>query len=235
MLQNCKLIQSIPFLFLSLAALSGCNQLNAKQSEDTKRDIVEVSGASWYNYGNGLINLSRVTRISSEANISVQVMTREYHDNERIFYEYYRNLNDEARAILDSHADFCFDKIRAKLEGNERRSQHSWQGFEQQDTLGAFEIGNAGDILAKNIATLKSMITPEIAETCVIRLKGKASLEFDSFTVNLTPYENTLVFQPDTEGKFTKGLLDQQFDDSVGNLTDGRTPWDGEYSKIFMK
>ena len=236
MRQKCKLIQSLPLLFLSLtAALSGCDQQNSKQSGDAQSDKVEISGASWYNYGNGLINLSRVTRIDSEANISVLVMTREFYDNERVFYEYYENLSDEARVIVDSHADFCFDNIRAKLEGNERRSQHAWRGFEQTDTLGAFETGDAGKVLAKNITSLKTMITPEVAQTCVFRLKGEARLNFDNFTVNLPPYDRPLVFQPNTDGKFTKDQVDQQFDEALGNLLGGKTPWDGEYTKIFMK
>lgn len=217
----------------SILFLLSCSDPNTRSSGANKSDKLELSGTTWYDYGNGLINLSNITRITSQASISGVVMPKEYFRNQKDFYSYYNNLNQEQKAIVEAHTAFCFDNLRA--EGMSQRYGYEWIAFEQNATLGAFETGDDGNKLSKTIADIKSFITPDFAENCVIKLKGNASLDFDGFSVNLKPYNKNIEFNPNAEGKFLKEEIDKSFDEKVGSLKDGKTPWNGTYTSLIRK
>lgn len=214
-------------------SLSACSDPKSRENGGNKSEKLELSGTTWYDYGNGLINLANITRITSQASLSGEVMPREYYDNEKDFYKYYNNLTNEQKALVDAHANFCFDKLR--VENLNQRYGYTWTAFTQNASLGAFESGEDGEKLSKLISDLKGYMTTEFAEACVLRLNGNASLEFDGFSVSLEPYKKALVFERNSDGQFIQEEIDQKFDEQVGVLKDGKTPWNGAYSSLIKK
>lgn len=214
-------------------SLSACSDPKRPEKGENKSEKLELSGTTWYDYGNGLINLAHITMITSQASLSGEVMPREYYDNEKNFYAYYAKLNDEQKAVVDAHANFCFDQLR--IENLNQRYQYTWPAFSMSASLGAFESGEEGENLSKLFSDLKGYITTEFAETCVIRINGSASLNFDGFSVNLEPFKKALVFDRNSDGQFIKQEIDKKFDEEVGVLKDGKTPWNGAYSSLIKK
>lgn len=159
-------------------------------------------------------------------------MPKEYFDNKDNFYSgYYDNLPVEKKAIVDAHANYCFDNL--KDQGSTERSGFTWSAFNQNATLGVFETKKGQEDLAKQISSLKTSISPEFAQNCVIELRGSASIKFDDFTVNLEPYDTTIEFSNTSGELFTINEIDESFNEKVGDLQNGKTPWDGIYTSLI--
>ena len=224
---------TITLLAFCATMTAGCSDPKTRSSDVNRSEKLELSGTTWYDYGNGLINLANITRITSQASINASVMPKLYYKNEKGFFEYYSALPDEQKAILDAHADYCFDTLRS--ENVNQRYSYSWPAFAINASLGGFETGDDGEKLSNLMSDLKGYTSPEFAENCVVKLAGAASLQFDGFTVELEPYNKTLVFEGNKEGKFVKEDIDTAFDEMVGELLEGKTPWNGTYSTLIQK
>lgn len=231
MTSSSKYLRSVAAGIALLSVLGACSDPKTSSADRNQSDKLELSGSAWYDYGNGVINLSRVTRISSNVLIYGEVTSKEYFNNEKSIFTYMENMNDEQRAVFESHLDFCFDKLRSS--GSKSRFSSTWDAFRVENTLGYFENGGGRESLEKIFRDVKSYVTPEFAETCVIKLRGRASLSFDNFTVNLEQYNSTLIFEKNKDGQYLKEEIDQKFDDTVGRLGRGETPWNGAYSSLF--
>lgn len=211
----------------------GCSDLKSQSSDVNRSKKLELSGTTWYDYGNGLINLSNITRITSTASVQAVVMPKEYFINENRFYDYLSKLSDEDEAIVIAHADYCFDSLKAS--SLQERYSFSWNAFSMNASLGSFETGKAGEKLAEQVVKMKSYITPEFAENCVIRLSGTADLQFDGFSVTMEPFEINLSFYSNKDGKFLKHEIDRDYDKMVGELKKGKTPWNGTYTSLIKR
>ncbi len=221
------------FVAFSAMLSSGCTDPKTRSQDPNKSEKLELSGTTWYDYGNGLINLANITNITSSASISGEVMPIEYFNNKDNFYDYLNNLSAESRALVDAHADFCFNQLRASNLTN--RYGYTWSAFNISSTLGAFEVGKKADDLAGLIKDLKASISPDFAQNCHLQLNGAAALNFDSFNVALEPYKLDIKFEKNEDGQFVKEEIDSKFDELTEDLQEGKTPWHGTYASLIER
>jgi hypothetical protein len=224
-------------LLISSSLLCGSFLASCSLENDIKRqfgqsDIVVLNGVEWYDYGNGLINLSDISRITSSATVSVEAMPRDTYNNRNNWEEYQNSLDEQRMQLLIAQADFCFGRMRTK-GATERNRSVLWPVANSTNSLGHFESAEGRTKLGELIGGVRTQLTPEFAEMCVLKLSGSGRLNFDDFSVNLDSPEEYLAFTANNDGKYEQSEILSQFDVVFGDLQRGKTPWDGTYGALI--
>lgn len=203
--------------------LTGCEQ---GQDFGAKR---QFAGAEWYDYGNGIINLAQVKIITSSAVVRAEAMPREFYENNETWRT--EGYSDEEIALINAHADYCYDRARSSNSSG-RYNASRWTVFEYPKTLGAFEKGEDAAKLKNAVSTLRESFSAEFAKYCVVKISGEASLVFDDFKVQLEPYKTYINIKFEKDQNLTDEQVRSKLDEQIGDLANGKTPWDGAYKKL---
>lgn len=226
-----KILLLISSSLLCGSFLASCSAENPFKGKVGQSDIVVLNGVEWYNYGNGLVNLSDVSIITSSATVSVEAMPRDYYNNRDNWEEYKNSLDEQRMQLLAAQADFCFGRMHTEAT-TERYGSVLWPVANSTNSLGHFESAEGRTKLGELIGGVRAHLTPEFAEMCVLKLSGAGRLNFDDFTVNLDSPEEYLAFTVNNDGKYEQSAILSQFDVVFGDLQRGKTPWDGTYGAL---
>lgn len=114
--------------------------------------------SSWYDFGNGMINLERVVIIASDASVSVSIAPK-------LTVNY--NSTDRERALYVAHKKFC---------------EQAYEG----ETRVSGSIPTVDGEVSAITDSLVSLGTAEILENCSVTISGRAAIKFDEFTLTLS-------------------------------------------------
>lgn len=173
-----------PVAFVVLV-LGGCNENN-----------------SWYDFGNGMINLERVEIITSNADVSVAI-------SPKLTVNY--NSTDRERALYVAHKKFC-----EQAHDGETRVSGSIPTVDRE--LSAFTD------------SLVMLGTAEILENCSVTISGRATIKFDDFTLRLSAVDINLDSvsvggkDEDSQNEIREMLISQ------GLYT--TSPWGADYREV---
>ena len=209
-----------------VVALSACSF----SDEGNKKNI---AGSTWYDYGNGLVNLSQVKNIRSISNIQLIVTSKDALNSGDKFSQDYGNSSIEQRALIDAHLNFCFDKIHASDEKIRGDYRTEWVSFGKPASIGSYVGGASKGELKAGISSIRNLIDVEFAKACAIKVAGTASIEFDGFTVTLPNLQATFRYDVDEKSPPSDEAVRSAFDTAVGDLKDGVTPWNKEYANVM--
>ena len=118
---------------------------------------------NWYDFGNGLVNLSNTHLISSNASIAAETQPK---------LEIPPDADEEQQVRYQAHQRYCNDGLKTPL----------LRGTITEIDQGASRFFDA----------LKKTATVEYLDTCRLRISGNAAIRFDDFTLNLNKYDETL-------------------------------------------
>lgn len=121
------------------------------------------SGGKWYDYGNGMVNLEKVSFIKSEGSLSLTATPLSSAPED---------WDSKAGAIYRAHERFCQDAVP-----NQSLYEQSFS-----------ELTQNTDFMPK----VRASVEQEIFKTCKVRLTGQASIKFDDFTLRLDTVEINL-------------------------------------------
>jgi len=160
-----SLTRARPLLLTAIAlATSGCQ----RQTE-------------WYDFGNGLVNLSNTHLISSTASLSASAEPK---------MKLSPDASEEQFVRYQAHQQYCSD------------------GFKEQDLAGSIP---QLDQQAKGLFdALSKAATSEYLATCRVEVSGTASISFDTFTLRLNKYHAIVDGSPGMKPDQTKALVAQR-------------------------
>lgn len=121
------------------------------------------SGGKWYDYGNGMINLEKVSFIKSEGSLSLTATPLSSAPED---------WESKAGAIYRAHERFCQDAVPTQSL------------YEQSFS----ELTQNTDFMPK----VRAAVEKEILETCKVTVTGRAAIKFDDFTLRMHSVEINL-------------------------------------------
>jgi hypothetical protein len=211
-----------------LVSLAGCSKSEPAAEKRT------LTSGTWFDYGNGLINLNQVKNITSQSNVIFYVTSKDYVDNQNRWQEYRDALDDEHRAIVDAHLDFCYDTLHSDAAyENDRQGRYEWGTLSRGSSLGDYVSGSGKSELRNSIESYKKFITAEFAKACVVVVKGDASITFDGFRVSLPSLEKVFSMTVDEKAPPSESAVHAEFDTAIGGLREGLTPWESTYANLI--
>ena len=157
----------------------------------------------WYDFGNGLVNLSTTHVISSEAMLSAESEPRMKIDED---------ADDEAWVRYEAHEKFCHDTLKLRdLEGSIAQVDAGTNAF---------------------FAALQKAGTVEFLKACRVQISGRAHIAFDTFTLQLSPYDVTLDYSdPVITAEKAKAVMNER----LATLAQGNSPWHDDYTEVLGK
>ena len=211
-----------------IAAAAGCSKSEPAAEKRT------LTSGTWFDYGNGLINLNQVKNITSQSNVIFYVTSKDYIDNENRWQEYRDALDDDKRAIVDAHLDFCYDTLHSdSAYQSSRQGQYEWGSLSRASSLGDYVSGSGKSELRNSIESYKKFLTAEFAKACVVVVKGDASITFDGFRVSLPSLEKVFSMTFDEKSTPSDSAVRAEFDTAIGGLREGLTPWEATYANLI--